>query len=240
MNKLFTISLFSFLTCTGINAQNNAAISACTNGTNVQISFDISLNCAAAPGSLSGMTDIGFHSGADNWSTVVTWDAATAVSATNNGSDVFTVEIDPSAYYGVAASTLHFVYNSGPADPANPWNSEGKDDDGSGGCQDFLVDIASLSPCATSINEVTIDDIVSVYPNPTSDITFFNVKLNESKIVNISLFDITGKLISNITNSTFSKGSQTIEFNSSKLHPGVYFYKIDTGNQSSVGKLIKE
>ena len=130
MKKIY-FSILSFCAISfGMNAQNNAAISACLNGSNVQISFDNSMNCAAAPGDLSAMADIGFHSGADSWSTVIPWDDAGAVTAQNDGAGVFTLTMDPAAYYGVAASTVHFVYNGGPADPANPWASEGKDDDG--------------------------------------------------------------------------------------------------------------
>ena len=89
MKKIY-ISLIAFCGYfIGAYAQD-PAISACLNGTNVQISFDNSLNCAAAPGSLSGMASIGFHSGHDGWSDVVNWDDATAVTAANDGADVFT------------------------------------------------------------------------------------------------------------------------------------------------------
>ena len=153
MKKIY-LSLFTFCSLSfGVTAQNNAAISACLSGSDVSISFDNALNCAAAPGSLSGMATIGFHSGADSWSTIIDWDAATALQATNDGSDVYTITMDPATYYGVAVSTVHFVYNMGPTDPAGPWASEGKDDDGAGGCADFMVDVASLSPCsATGFN----------------------------------------------------------------------------------------
>ena len=241
MKKLY-FSIFTFCALSfGINAQNNAAISACLNGTNVQVAFDNSMNCAAAPGSLSGMAAIGFHSGADSWSTVINWDDAGAVNATNDGADVFTLEIDPSAYYGVAASTLHFVYNGGPADPANPWNNEGKDDDGAGGCADFMVDIAALSPCSgTSVNEVSLSDIISVSPNPANEVTFFNLILRDYKEVQISVYDITGKLVDNVTNTVLGKGSHAIEYNTSSLNAGVYIYKLSSGNQSTTGKLIKK
>jgi len=241
MKKIY-FSILSFCAISfGMNAQNNAAISACLNGSNVQISFDNSMNCAAAPGDLSAMTDIGFHSGADSWSTVIPWDDAGAITAQNDGAGVFTLTMDPAAYYGVAASTVHFVYNGGPADPANPWASEGKDDDGAGGCADFMVDVAALSPCSgTSVEEVSLKDIITVSPNPANESTFFNLILRDYKDVQISVYDITGKLVDNVANTVLVKGSHAIEYNTSSLNAGVYIYKLSSGTQSTTGKLIKK
>ena len=149
--------------------------------------------------------------------------------------------MDPAAYYGVAASTVHFVYNGGPADPANPWASEGKDDDGAGGCADFMVDVAALSPCSgTSVEEVSLKDIITVSPNPANESTFFNLILRDYKDVQISVYDITGKLVDNVTNTVLAKGSHAIEYNTSSLNAGVYIYKLSSGTESTTGKLIKK
>ena len=222
-----------------MTAQNNAAISACLSGSDISISFDNAFNCAAAPGSLSGMAAIGFHSGADSWSTIIDWDAATALQATNDGADVYTLTMDPATYYGVAASTVHFVYNMGPTDPAGPWASEGKDDDGAGGCADFMVDIASLSPCsATGFNEVTLNDVINVAPNPANEMTNFNIILRNNKEISIQIFDITGKMVDNISRSNYSKGVHSISYNTSMLTNGIYIYQVLTGNEINSGKLI--
>ena len=222
-----------------MTAQNNAAISACLSGSDISISFDNAFNCAAAPGSLSGMAAIGFHSGADSWSTIIDWDAATALQATNDGADIYTLTMDPATYYGVAASTVHFVYNMGPTDPAGPWASEGKDDDGAGGCADFMVDIASLSPCsATGFNEVTLNDVINVAPNPANEMTNFNIILRNNKEVRIQIFDITGKKVDNINRAIYSKGVHSISYNTTNLTNGIYIYQVLTGNEINSGKLI--
>ena len=239
MKKIY-LSLFAFCCLSfSITAQNNAAISACLNGSDVSISFDNALNCAAAPGSLSGMATIGFHSGADSWSTVIAWDDASAVEATNDGADVYTLTMDPATYYGVAASTIHFVYNSGPTTAStNAWENEGKDDDGAGGCADFMIDIAALSPCATSVNEVVLNDIVNVAPNPANENTNFNIILRNNKEVSIDLYDLTGKLIDNVTNSYMNKGVHSISYNTSNLNSGIYIFQVSSGNEVNSGKLI--
>ena len=239
MKKIY-LSLFTFCCLSfSMTAQNNAAISACLSGSDISISFDNAFNCAAAPGSLSGMAAIGFHSGADSWSTIIDWDAATALQATNDGADIYTLTMDPATYYGVAASTVHFVYNMGPTDPAGPWASEGKDDDGAGGCADFMVDIASLSPCsATGFNEVTLNDVINVAPNPANEVTNFNIILRNNKEVRIQIFDITGKKVDNINRAIYSKGVHSISYNTTNLTNGIYIYKVLTGNEINSGKLI--
>ena len=140
--------------------------------------------------------------------------------------------MDPATYYGVAASTIHFVYNSGPTTAStNAWENEGKDDDGAGGCADFMIDIAALSPCATSVNEVILNDIVNVAPNPANDNTNFNIILRNNKEVNIDLYDLTGKLIDNVTNSYMSKGVHSISYNTSNLNSGIYIFQVSSGNE---------
>ena len=131
MKRVYTIliALFAF----GMTAQaQNAAISGCMDGDTLQIEFDKSLNCSAAPGDLAGMANIGFHSGADMWTAVVEAEKPEATTGVNNGSDVFTVRLHPVNYYGLAAApaNVYFVFNQFPTSgAATQWDSEGKDEE---------------------------------------------------------------------------------------------------------------
>ena len=234
---IFTCCTFAF----NSNAQD-PGISACLNGSNVQITFDLLYNCANAPGSLSGMGSIGFHSGHDGWADVIAWDSSAAVTAANDGADAFTWEFDPATYYAnPVVSIINWVHNGGPENPASPWDNEGKTDDATAtGCQDFSLDISSLAACSgsTDLNEVVLKDALSVSPNPANDFTNFNIILRNNKDVSIELFDLTGKLIDNVINSYFTKGLNTINYNSSELNSGIYIYKVISGDQVNSGKLI--
>ena len=103
-----------------------------------------------------------------------------------------------------------------------------------------MVDIAALSPCGggTFINEVSFTDVITVAPNPANESTSFNMILRDSKMVNINVFDITGKLIDNVSTNYLNKGVHTLPYNTSKLNSGIYIYKVETGKQLSSGKLI--
>ena len=79
---------------------------------------------------------------------------------------------------------------------------------------------------------------LSVSPNPANDFTNFNITLRNNKYVNIELFDITGKLVDNVINGYFTKGLNTIKYNSLDLNSGIYLYKVTTGDQVNSGKLI--
>ena len=233
---IFTFCAFSFSS----NAQD-PGVTGCMNGSNVQITFDLMYNCVNAPGSLSGMGSIWFHSGHDGWSDVISWDSSAAVTAVNDGADAFTLEIDPATYYAnPVASIINWVYNGGPENPTTPWDNEGKTDDATAtGCMDFSLDISALPMCpSTSVNEVTLKDVLSVSPNPANDFTNFNITLRGNKYVNIEIFDITGKLVDNVINGYFTKGLNTINYNSSDLNSGIYLYKVTTGDQVNSGKLI--
>ena len=118
----------------------------------ITIRFDLQFNCDIAPGDLSGMSEIGFHSGANGWQHVVAWDAEGAVTAVNNGNDVFEVTIDPVAYYDGIESLadledIMMVFNQGPTVPDEPWGSEGKTD-GDGTCADIILVVPELRNCS--------------------------------------------------------------------------------------------
>ncbi len=121
------------------------------NGT-ITIIFDESQNCDSAPGDLAGMSAIGFHSSGNMWSDVITWDAPTAVTAVNDGNDVYSLTIDPAAYYGLDINDIErimMVFNQGAEFPGSPWSSEGKDQDldENGSCDDMRLFIDQLPSC---------------------------------------------------------------------------------------------
>ena len=85
-----------------------------------------------------------------------------------------------------------------------------------------------------SVNELNLDDTVSIYPNPVTD----NVKVNFPKNMNnasVSVFNVLGKkVISQELNTTNNK----IEV--SHLNSGVYLLKFTNGNVTQTLKMVKE
>ena len=67
--------------------------------------------------------------------------------------------------------------------------------------------------------------------------TNFNFNVKNSNETNISIYDITGKLVDNVINRVTTSGSQSVEYNT-LLTKGIYIYKINSKNEGFTGKLI--
>ncbi|MCL2435333.1 MAG: T9SS type A sorting domain-containing protein [Lentimicrobiaceae bacterium] len=81
----------------------------------------------------------------------------------------------------------------------------------------------------TNIDNPTISDKVSVFPNPVKNI--FHVNLGEDKIANLEISDIQGRLLMSEV-ITSGKGIDV-----SSLPSGLYFIVVD---KEAVYKIIKE
>lgn len=81
------------------------------------------------------------------------------------------------------------------------------------------------------------------YPNPFNPVTKIvfavpsNVKSQMSN-VNISIYDITGKLIETLINKSLNSGSYEIIWDASSLPSGVYFYTLKTEEFSQTKKML--
>lgn len=83
-------------------------------------------------------------------------------------------------------------------------------------------------------------EVGEVYPNPSS-VGTVNLDFNTSAEGrwNIAIFDVTGKqLLSELR--TVEKGFSVQNFNLSTLNAGVYFIKVDNGNQNVYKKIVLE
>ena len=76
------------------------------------------------------------------------------------------------------------------------------------------------------------------YPNPFRNQTRIQYSIPVASNVNLSLFDMNGKLIKVIVNGSMEQGAHTVIFNSGFLSSGFYFYKIQANEFSAVKKLI--
>ena len=83
------------------------------------------------------------------------------------------------------------------------------------------------------INEFTLENLVTVYPNPTTD--FINVSFNNNESSKIEIYNQLGQVL--ITEIVPASGKQ---INISSLNSGVYFLRATVGNKTAIKKLIKE
>jgi hypothetical protein len=76
------------------------------------------------------------------------------------------------------------------------------------------------------------------YPNPFNPSTTFRYSIpSESKVI-IKVYDLLGKEIETLVNEEKPTGTYEVSWNAGKLSSGVYFYRMQAGNYSSVKKMI--
>ena len=76
------------------------------------------------------------------------------------------------------------------------------------------------------------------YPNPFNPTTNIKFALPKSGFVKLVIYDITGRTINTLLNETKEAGAYSILFNGENLASGVYYYKIESGEFSSIKKMI--
>ena len=91
-----------------------------------------------------------------------------------------------------------------------------------------------------SVNEVenTIG-IVSLFPNPSKDVTTLKITTHNPTALNVTVYDITGKVVlSPVQNSNIALGENKFEINTSNLYNGIYFVTMTTANGKETVKLV--
>ncbi len=85
------------------------------------------------------------------------------------------------------------------------------------------------------LEEASIADKVSMYPNPVVEDLYFEVQDADIRISNLSITDITGKVVKTISLSRDQKS-----VNLSDLKAGVYMVELSSNKGTAVKKIIKQ
>ena len=80
-----------------------------------------------------------------------------------------------------------------------------------------------------------------VYPNPFNELLNIDFYLDRSDKLNISLFDVTGKLVITYQNENVGKGFFPLSFSAPNhlIGAGVYILKVEIGSEKMIKKLVK-
>lgn len=76
------------------------------------------------------------------------------------------------------------------------------------------------------------------YPNPFNPATTIKFALPVSGNVTLKVFDVTGRLVSEIVNGNLQAGLHEVNFNASNLSSGAYFYKLETKDFTDIKKMV--
>lgn len=106
----------------------------------------------------------------------------------------------------------------------------------------WLDEVKIFNPNATFVadnNSLPFSfDLEQNYPNPFNPSTMIRYRLPLSSFVTLKVYDLLGREIAILVNGKEEAGNHEIKFSSTNLPSGIYFYKLDAGNFSSVKKMM--
>lgn len=92
------------------------------------------------------------------------------------------------------------------------------------------------SPGVNEIQNLQLE--FSLYPNPAINIVSMDYNVSEKSNVNISIFDLSGRMITQILSETQSVGKQNSTFDVNQLDKGIYLITLQVGSQISAKKMV--
>jgi len=81
-------------------------------------------------------------------------------------------------------------------------------------------------------------ELAQNYPNPFNPSTKIEYSIPSDGNVILSVYNVLGQKVSSLINGFIKAGTYTINFNASNLNSGLYFYKLESGNFTSVKKMM--
>ena len=76
------------------------------------------------------------------------------------------------------------------------------------------------------------------YPNPFNPSTIIKYSIPTSEFVTLKVYDVLGNEVATLVNEEKPAGNYQVDYKSSNLSSGTYFYKITMGKFSETKKMI--
>ena len=115
--------------------------------------------------------------------------------------------------------------------------SLGRTPDGNQTWRSYIVSTPGELNHSTGISRKEFsDNIVSVYPNPTNGLIYFNISAESSDIVNISIIDVLGNVVSSARYSIHNE--LKVAYDLSTLSYGIYFGIIELEDEVITTRIV--
>ena len=101
----------------------------------------------------------------------------------------------------------------------------------------FIVDVSHDYAVKTnSIEDLSLEDMLSVAPNPTTGIVNINVNLPENEVINIAIYNTMGQEVVNVKNGKISNGTYTVSLDNQTN--GIYYVRMSLKGSIVTKKVI--
>jgi len=96
------------------------------------------------------------------------------------------------------------------------------------------------SPTSVEESSVTVDMFVleQNYPNPFNPSTTISFSIQTDQFVTLKVFNAIGEEMATLINKNLTRGTHNINFNADGLSSGFYIYRLESGNQVQVRKMM--
>ena len=97
-----------------------------------------------------------------------------------------------------------------------------------------------------NVNEISIPKEFSLnnsYPNPFNPVTILSYELPKDAMVNITIFDMMGRIVNNLVSSQQRAGDKSVQWNATNntgqpVSAGLYLYTIQAGQFRQTRKMV--
>lgn len=99
----------------------------------------------------------------------------------------------------------------------------------------------TVQPVGLVSNETEIPKDFYLYqnfPNPFNPTTNIRFDIAKAGMVKLSVYDLTGRKVADLVSENLNAGKHTVDFNASNVSSGVYFYRIETPDYTSIRKMM--
>jgi len=115
--------------------------------------------------------------------------------------------------------------------------------DPSGNTHKLHGDIQSYAPNAVQMvgimEEIPVQfNVLTAYPNPFNPSIHIAFELNQSSLVNLTVYDINGAFVQEITHDVLSMGSYSFDWNASSYSSGIYMLRLSTNSEVLTQKIV--
>ncbi len=76
------------------------------------------------------------------------------------------------------------------------------------------------------------------FPNPFNPSTTIKYSIAEEGFVNLTVFNLLGEKVATLISKNMKPGRYTVDFDANNLSTGIYVYRLDSGKNTSVKKMI--
>lgn len=75
------------------------------------------------------------------------------------------------------------------------------------------------------------------FPNPFNPATIISYKINQSGFVTLKVYNLVGQIVRELVSENQEAGTYTKQFDASELSAGIYLYKLQVNNFTSVKRM---